>query len=98
MTTTKKTLEDYERERKEFARKVQARNELLDKEKKLFREKVSDLHMYAQAADFMSQEDRDLSSICSRVEQLMADKYFGTIFKYMADSVREVEGLSNAEY
>lgn len=98
MTTTKKTLEDYQRERREFAQRVQARNELLEKEEKLFRKKVADLHMYAQAADFMSQEDRDLSGICTRVETLMSHKCFKTIFKYMADSVREVEGLADAEY
>lgn len=98
MEEKRKTLEDYERERKEFAQRVKAREELLNKEKKLFREKVSDLHMYAQAADFMSEEDHGIDNICYRVEQLMANKHFGIIFKYMADSVREVEGLADAEY
>lgn len=78
---------------KTLMEREQIRSGLLDKEMKLFAEKVADLKQYALAADIMTQDDRDINAACQRAESLMVQKCYGAIFRLMADAVRETEGI-----
>lgn len=79
---------------KTLREREQIRSKLLDKEMTLFAEKVADLRQYALAADFMTQDDKDINNACKQAESLMAQKSYGAIFRLMADAVREVEGIN----
>lgn len=85
--------EEFKKQQDEALRKEKERVALLEQERKAFADKISGLRMYLQAADFMTDRERRHDDYCYRFEQMMNSEFFPGIFRYMADAVREVEGL-----